>query len=162
MDGGAMMKPGKITCRTLLLIAVIAAALITLVAVSTCTNPVGEALNSPSFGLVGTWISSTAMASYNPGACSRLTVNVDGTFRSQDTGGGIVYTGTYTIDSVSVSGNSRTFRVHYVYSAGPAHDWVLARVTGGTLYESVYMGGAGPYPTSITTAGPGYMKATLE
>ncbi len=147
------MKPGKTTCRTLLLVTVVAAALM---ALTTCSNPVSDALNSPSFGLVGTWVSGTMMASSNPGACYKLTVNVDGTFRSQDGSGTMVTTGTYTVESVSVSGNSRTFRVHYV-SAGINHSYVLARVTGGTVYESDYTG-ALPYPSTILPGTGNYMK----
>jgi hypothetical protein len=150
-----MMKPGKMIRRVLLVTAIAAA----LIALSTCTNPVGEALNSPSFGLVGTWVNAIPLATANPGSCGRLIVNVDGTFRSEDSTGGMVTTGTYTVDSVSVSGNSRTFQVHYVW--GISHAYILSRVTGGTLYESV-TNGTLPYPTSITTGGPGYMKATLE
>ncbi len=154
-----MMKPGKTARRMLPPAMAIAAALIALLALSTCTNPVSEALNSPSFGLVGTWVNAIVMASSPPGSCAKLIVNVDGTFRSEDTGGIMVTTGTYTVDSVSVSGNSRTFQVHYVW--GISHSYILSRVTGGTLYESV-TNGAPPYPTSITPADPSYMKATLQ
>ena len=154
------MKPEKTTYRTLLPAIAIAAALITLITLSTCSNPVSEALNSPSFGLVGTWVSSTISPSSSPGICHRLTVNVDGTFRSEDTGGAMVTTGTYTVDSVSVSGNSRTFRVHYVWG-GISHNYILCRVTGGTLYESVYTSII-PYPPSISTSDASYLKFTLQ
>jgi hypothetical protein len=143
--------------KRILLAAVTAAALI---ALSTCTNPVSEALNSLSFGLVGTWVNSVVNASSSPGSCGKLTVNDDGTFRSEDTGGGMVSTGTYTVDSVSVSGDSRTFKVHYQW-AGINESYVLARVRGGTHYESQY-NTMTPYPSSISTASPNYMKATLQ
>lgn len=143
--------------KRILLAAVTAAALI---ALSTCTNPVSEALNSLSFGLVGTWVNSVVNASSSPGSCGKLTVNDDGTFRSEDTGGGMVSTGTYTVDSVSVSGDSRTFKVHYEWG-GMNHNFILTRVRGGTLYESVYNFNP-PYPSSISTASPNYMKATLQ
>jgi len=81
-------------------------------------------------------------------------------FRAGDTGGGMVSTGTYTIDSVSLSGNSRTFQIHYVY-ASINHNYVLARVTDGTSYASNYTTML-PYPTLVDTGGPGYMTATLQ
>ncbi len=153
------MNQGKNTRRMLLPVTAIAIAA-ALIALSTCTNPVSEALNSPSFGLVATWVNTIPSATSTPGTCGRLTVNVDGTFRSEDSTGGMFNIGTYTVDNVSVSSNSRTFRVHYV-SGGISHDYVLCRVTGGTLYESVSSGTL-PYPTTIATIGPNYMKATLE
>ena len=126
---------------------------------ASCPNPVADLLNTKSWGLLGTWV-STRTIEYSPGMFYKLTVNADGTFRSEDQLGMSVSTGTYTVDSVSVSGNTRTLQVHYVFQGGITHHYVLIRVTDGTAYESVY--GIGAYPAMLIITDPGYLTATLQ
>lgn len=159
MDGGTQMKAAKTTLRAILLAA---AAATVMVALAGCPNPVGDLLNAKSWGLLGTWVSSRTIE-YSPGMFYMLTVNADGTFRSEDQLGMSVSAGTYTVDSVTVSGSARTFQIHYVWGplATQSHHYVLARVTDGTSYASNYTTML-PYPTLVDTGGPGYMTATLQ
>jgi hypothetical protein len=153
------MKAARTTLRAVLWVTVAAAAL---VALGSCPNPVADLLNSKSWGLLGTWVNSTHTADFNPGTFYKLTVRSDGTFRSEDQAGGMFYEGTYTVDGVTVSGNIRTFRVHYDYAAGTADAYVLCRVTDGTTYESAFTGML-PYPTVIPPPGDAnYFLATLQ
>jgi hypothetical protein len=151
------MKAGKTKICALLMAAAVVAALLVL---ATCSNPVSDLLNAGGWGLLGTWVSSRTIE-YAPGMFYKLTVNADGTFRSEDQLGMSVNTGTYTVDSVSVSGNSRTLQVHYVFAGGISHHFVLARVTDGTTYESVYSV-TPPYPSMLLATDPNYLAATLQ
>ncbi|OHD23363.1 MAG: hypothetical protein A2064_09030 [Spirochaetes bacterium GWB1_66_5] len=87
-------------------------------------------------------------------------MNADGTFLSQDFGATINITGTYLMESVSVSGNVRTLKIHFTYS-GSMNDYVLAKVTDGNTYESVYTTLL-PYPTTISTGDLSYKEFTLQ
>ena len=153
------MKPGRTTLRAVLWVTVAAAALL---ALGSCPNPVADLLNSKSWGLLGTWVSSMTIE-YSPGRFYKLTVNADGTFRTENLNGSMSTEGAYAIDSVAVSGNSRTYMIDYSWGppATVAHHYVLARVTDGITYESVY-NSVGPYPSSIVPGSPEYLVATLQ
>lgn len=152
------MKTAKTTLKALLLAAAAAAVM---VALASCPNPVGDLLNAKSWGLLGTWVNPVYQSDGRPGQFAKLVVNADGTFRSQDSDIATVKTGTYVVDSVSVSGNTRTLKVHYNYDAGAVDDFVLIKVTDGANYESVYSDFL-PYPSMILITEPTYMEAELQ
>jgi hypothetical protein len=149
------MKAAKTTRRAILLAAAV-------IGLSACTNPIFDLLGADNWGLVGTWVNSNYISYDGPGRCYKLTVRNDGTFSSQDplgTSGGQYDEGTYTVQSVSVSGNSRTFQVHYSWD-GIEHNYVLTRVTDGTSYESVF--GIGGYPATILITDSTFNQYTLQ
>lgn len=152
------MKTAKTTLRALLLAAAAAAVM---VALASCPNPVADLLNAEGWGLLGTWVAPDTGGSM-PGYFVKLTVRADGTFHAQDLGGAMYSQGTYVVDEVSVSGNSRAFKIHYTFGSilPYSHHYVLAIVTDGTSYESNYSS-TEPYPPDINT-GMGHLTATLQ
>jgi len=136
------------TVRRVLALALVAAGAMLMAAA--CTNPVLSALTamtSKSFGLAGTWGNSFySMNMYLPG-CYRLVINSDGTIITKNSSG-TSDTGTYVINSVSISGNTRTYTFHttafYSY-------YVLARVTGTTLEIQI---SSFSYPSAINPSDP--------
>ncbi len=154
------MKPGKTTLRA---ISCVAIAAIALLALASCPNPVADMLKSEGWGLLGTWVSNRT-ADYSPGVFHKLTVNANGTFRSENDTGSMSSEGTYVVDSVTVSGNARTFMIDFTYGIPPtySHNYVLARVTDGTTYENASTTFL-PYPSVIPPPGdPMYFSATLQ
>lgn len=128
-----------------------------------CSNPVFGILGSKSLGLVGPWKNTNVslIASSSPPLAYNLVLNADGTFRSSDSGSTIVNSGTYTVDSVTTQGSTRTYQIHFAYGAG-MHCYALVVVTNSTTYET-NGSGALPYPavidpTNITT----YSKYSLQ
>jgi hypothetical protein len=157
MDGGAVMKKNWTGLRTLLMGT---AAAIVLIAATACTNPVSDVLGSKSWGLLGTWVNQS-YGPYYPTVtqASSIYLGGDGTFKSTSTMGILV--GTYSIDSVSISGTVRTYQITVVTgSPAPTTTWVLARVTNGTTYESVSSIYA--KPISISQADMTYGQLTLQ
>ena len=150
------MKAAKTTLRALLLAAAAAAVM---VALASCPNPVADLLNSDGWGLIGQWQSLNRTGS-NPGNFYKLTVRADGSFTAVDSTASITIIGNYAVESLAVSGEVRTMKIHFTYS-GSMHEYALARVTNGTTYESV-VSGLLPYPSSISTGDPNYLIAELQ
>jgi hypothetical protein len=134
------------------ILAVVAAAV--LVAAAACANPVALALNSSSWGLVGTW-GNPGYGAYavSPTQCAVLELRADGTFKATSTGS---IAGTYTIGTVTVTGNTRVYQIRFDIPT-PTTLYVLARITDGTTYESV-SSMTFTYPTSISAADGSYGK----
>jgi TRAP-type mannitol/chloroaromatic compound transport system substrate-binding protein len=138
------------------ILAVIAAAV--LIAAAACANPVATALNSRSWGLVGTWVNSSYGGFMNLPKCPKVTIYSDGSFMAYDFGATATSTGTYTIDSVSASGNARTYQVHFSWAAGVNNSYSLLRITGGTTFETESSSTL-PYAPAIDPANISYTYA---
>lgn len=140
------MKRANTTRRFLLLLLIGAGAMLMAAA---CTNPVLgvlTAMTSKSYGLTGRWMNSSAMNGYLPQAYW-LILNSDGTMQSRDGGGATTNNGTYTVNSVSVSGDSRSYQIA-VSSA--YYYYCLVKVSGGTKLE--IQTSYSSYPPSINPA----------
>jgi hypothetical protein len=148
------MKARMVIVKAALLFVVLAA----VVAAAACTNPVSVLLDSKGWGMLGTWGNQMYNLSYPPQSTT-LTMNADGTFASFGTG--ITTNGTYIVDSVSISGNSRTYTVHFNWGVPTTNYYALIRIMDSTSYQSNgsnYL----PYPTVIDSGGSGYATYTLR
>lgn len=87
-----------------------------------CANPVADVLNANEWGLVATWVNSSSISS-SPNNSGKLELMADGTFKATSSGGGMSSSGSYTVESVSVDGNTRTYKIHFVWQPeiGRAH-----------------------------------------
>jgi hypothetical protein len=137
---------------------------IALLALATCSNPVFEALQSDQWGLVGRWTNPDYYDMFGLPRCYVLELKDDGTIFI-DNGTGATAPGTYTVESVSSSGTTRTFEIHFVVfdeSGGVSdEEYARVRITDLTSFEGNIVGSL-PYPTVIDSAGGGYATYTLD
>lgn len=117
-----------------------------------CTNPVLGVLTemtAKSFGLTGKWGNPAyGTAGFFPKSVS-IVINADGSLTYKDSFG-FTLSGTYTIASTSISGNTRTYSID-VLAGSPAptiHYYTLAKLTGASTLE-FQVTTAPPYPTSF-------------
>jgi hypothetical protein len=153
------MKKNRSAFKTILLCG---AAAIALVVATSCANPVADLLNAKSWGMLGTWGNSSYVAGPSVTRAGFLYLNTDNTFRFTDPFGGAGGAGTYVVDSVAVSGTTRTYQITFDQTTGAPTGvyYVLARVTDGDTYESV--SGSFSYPASITIGDPSYGILALQ
>jgi hypothetical protein len=153
MDGGTVMKKHGTAVKAAIL-AMVAAGI--LLAATACENPVANVLT-----LTGTWGSSFS-AVLTPTQCGLLRLDPSGSFMYSYQDGSGAVSGTYTLGAITVSGSTRTYQIKFTTTgAAPVNYYVLAEVSGGTKYESVFDSMMVTYPSSLS-AGSGRWTLTRQ